>query len=560
MRRHLILGIITLLSAGGLASTAAYFSISGLASLFAAAFLPVVIMGSILEVGKIIATAWLHQNWTTAPKMIKYYLTTAIVVLMLVTSMGIFGFLSKGHLEQEIPIAQIELKIERFEQQIQIKTNSIDRDQDRLMQLDGIIQTLIEYSKISGKDGARAVRLNQKSERDLLNLSIQKSFEHIDKLQDDLSILKQTSSGVVAKLGPIKFVAALYNDWFTDGSVENKIDTGSAVRFVIFMIMFAFDPVAIVLVLAGLISLSRVESFSNRERELQQAEEREVLVLDEYEEYIASEKIREKRIGEVEASLKNARRKSANLVEEKRLLIADVEEAKELAKETKKQGKFDLVDQEEELRDQFKITIDKEKDEVKKQLHGEWEEKRESLRQEVRAELVAEQIANAERMKKEAAQIVAEEAIETKPKLSKMLSDLDDKEQETLVNNLTDDERNNLKDALVKEIVEDTTTPVSGRGLRPRIDGNRQETKQEHAEGSTNSSSTVQKEINLDLINLIRDNPKLLDEMRDKLSGADIAELEKIVVGGKKVIADDLKPRDNSWISPPHLLKPTKKK
>jgi len=194
--------------------------------------------------------------------------------------------------------------------------------------------------------------------------------------------------------------------------------------------------------------------------------------------------------------------------------------------------------------------MDDEKEKIKEQLLEEWEKKEESLRQEIRAELVADQLANAERLKDEAAKAVTEEP------LGKMLSNLDNDEQEKVVNNLTADEQSKLKEALVQETVEDT--PVSGRGLRP--DGNGHEEEQKYVEGSTDTgSSEQQEEINLDLINLIRDNPNMLDEMRDELTAAELRELEKIPVGGKAVRADDLPTTLNNWIIPPHLLNPKNK-
>ena len=130
----MFLGILTLLVALSISVIAAYYSIVGLTAIFAAAFLPIVLMGSVLEVGKLLATVWLHQNWKRAPGAIKYYLTTAVVVLMFITSMGVFGFLSKSHIEQSAiggeQLAQMEVideKLITIDSKISRWTEDIER-------------------------------------------------------------------------------------------------------------------------------------------------------------------------------------------------------------------------------------------------------------------------------------------------------------------------------------------------------------------------------------------------------------------------------------------------
>src|SRR6056300_239302 len=114
----MFLGLLTLFVALCISAIAAYYSILGLTAIFAAAFLPIVLMGSVLEVGKIFTTIWLHQNWHRAPRIIKFYLTTAVVVLMFITSMGVFGFLSKAHIEQTALSVEGSSQIERIESEI----------------------------------------------------------------------------------------------------------------------------------------------------------------------------------------------------------------------------------------------------------------------------------------------------------------------------------------------------------------------------------------------------------------------------------------------------------
>jgi len=123
----MFLGIMTLLVALCISAIAAYYSILGLVAIFAAAFLPIVLMGSVLEVGKIFTTIWLHQNWHRAPRIIKFYLTTAVVVLMFITSMGVFGFLSKAHIEQTALSVEGSSQIERIESEIARNQANIER-------------------------------------------------------------------------------------------------------------------------------------------------------------------------------------------------------------------------------------------------------------------------------------------------------------------------------------------------------------------------------------------------------------------------------------------------
>jgi chaperonin cofactor prefoldin len=240
----MIFPYITLAVALTIAGVAAYFSILGLAALFAAAAIPIIIMGTALEVGKLASAVWLHRNWYSAPRLLKYYLTAAVVVLMLITSMGIFGFLSKGHLEQQAPIASTSIQIERTENRIQSLERQIQAEETRLEQLDSIIDTLVEYDKISGPDGARAVRQRQEEEREQINASIDSAYEKIDELQDKLTNLRSEVSSSEVKLGPVKYVSEML---FEDA--ENNRDT--AVRWLILMIIFAFDPLAVLLLLAA---------------------------------------------------------------------------------------------------------------------------------------------------------------------------------------------------------------------------------------------------------------------------------------------------------------------
>lgn len=243
-----ISAFFTLLVALTVSAVAAYFSVIGLAALFAATFIPVVIMGTTLEVGKLVAVQWLHMNWDNPNVnwLHRTYKTLAIVALMIITSIGIYGFLSKGHLEQEAPIAGIELQVGQREQQIKALQDSNASLQTKLSQLDKSIDSFL--SKDKAAQGLKA-RNSQKAERESIDQKITSNNEQINKLNAEILPLKMQSSEVEAKLGPVKYVAELFG-WS---------DTNSAVRLVIIILMFAFDPFAIVMLISATITFKEIE-------------------------------------------------------------------------------------------------------------------------------------------------------------------------------------------------------------------------------------------------------------------------------------------------------------
>lgn len=131
----MLLTLLTLLSALSISAVAIFYSIAGLAAIFAGAAIPIMIMGTVLEVGKLVTASWLYQNWKTSPFFLKFYLTISVVVLMFITSMGIFGFLSKAHVEQTAPSTLIVQKIEQIDDRLVRENSKIQRftlDLDRL--------------------------------------------------------------------------------------------------------------------------------------------------------------------------------------------------------------------------------------------------------------------------------------------------------------------------------------------------------------------------------------------------------------------------------------------
>lgn len=351
----MIFAITTLISALSISLIAAYFSIIGLATIFPGSMYAVIAMGSVLEVGKIIASIWLHRNWKTAPRLIKFYLFSAILVLMGITSMGIFGFLSKSHIEHEqtaeksrAMVAQVENKIERQKDYIDRQKSLIEErqeksenlgdktadniglEQEKIKQLteqlsrdisidNEIIQNLnsrlsildkelndiknksgglfsskkkdielkVESQKkeresISEKINAAELRISKHREEtsniiskirdriqeyqslgfekpggssskiEILNQNISNALSQIDNLEQEKFNYGDGTRQLEAEIGPIKYVAEFISD-LTGAS----FDISKAVRIVILILIFVFDPLAILLVLAAHISLSR---------------------------------------------------------------------------------------------------------------------------------------------------------------------------------------------------------------------------------------------------------------------------------------------------------------
>lgn len=241
---------LVLVVALAISGVAAWYSIAGLAAIFAAAKIPVIIMGSSLEVGKLVTASWLYQNWNRAPFLLKSYLTIAVIVLMFITSMGIFGFLSKAHIDQTIDSGDNTIQIVQLDQRIAREQKRIDDANVVVAQLDNAVQTLMDYDRIRGDDGAIAVRESQKNERDDLNIIIDNAYTVIGDLQSDRALLSKEQLSIEAEVGPIRYIAELaYGD---DASVD---DLGDAVRYVILIIIFVFDPLAVLLLVAANMSI-----------------------------------------------------------------------------------------------------------------------------------------------------------------------------------------------------------------------------------------------------------------------------------------------------------------
>lgn len=254
--------LLTLFTALGIAGVAAWFSIAGLMSIFSAEALAIAIMAGLLELGKLVSASWLYRNWRTSGWMLKTYLCIAVLVLMLITSMGIFGYLSRAHLANQSQGQEITLQLQRIDAKIAREQAKIQDAETVIAQLDRAVQVLQDNARIRGPDGAIAVRRSQQAERSELNSEISQAAQVVEKLQDDRLVLSQKNITVEQELGPLKYVSELV---YQDQSQENLDRT---VRIFILMLVFVFDPLAIMLLIAANNTLLRLGVVLEREPEL----------------------------------------------------------------------------------------------------------------------------------------------------------------------------------------------------------------------------------------------------------------------------------------------------
>ena len=242
----MILALLTLFTALTISAVAAYYSIVGLIAIFSAAAIPIAVMGVVLEAGKLVTASWLYQNWKRVPFLLKSYLTLAVVVLMFITSMGIFGYLSKAHIDQGKGVAEIYLKVERVDNRIETERNTIARYEKQLTNLDTALNRYLDLGAVSK---GLAKREEQEPERRELVRLINESQKRIDDFLTERSEYQLQINSFEVEIGPIKYISALiYGDEALD-----YIDT--AVRAVILTLVFVFDPLAVLLLISANMSM-----------------------------------------------------------------------------------------------------------------------------------------------------------------------------------------------------------------------------------------------------------------------------------------------------------------
>lgn len=259
----MLMAYLTLISGLLISAVAIFYSVAGLISIFSAAPIAIIIMGTVLEVSKLVATVWIKQNWETAPRFLKAYLLSAVVVLMFITSMGIFGFLSKAHSDQTLVSGDVQSKIAVYDEKIKISKDNIDANRKALKQMDEAVdQVMARSSNEQGADKAVQIRRSQTNERNRLLKEIDSEQKKITALNEERAPIAAEVRKVEAEVGPIKYIANFIYGDNTDANVLEK-----AVTWVIILIVIVFDPLAVMLLLASQYSFVMLKRKTEEEDE-----------------------------------------------------------------------------------------------------------------------------------------------------------------------------------------------------------------------------------------------------------------------------------------------------
>ncbi len=265
----MILTILLLISGLAVSIIGAYYSILGLAALFAGAYWAVVTMGITLEVAKLVTVSWLYRNWKLdlLPNSIRMYLLSAVLMLMFITSIGIFGFLSKAHLDTSAPNTGNRLLVKNIERQIESEKKAIAGAQKIVDQLDKALDKVIEKDA----DKGLVERQKQQTERNRANNIITNSSNKITQLSNQKLNYDKNQLAIDKEIGPFKYVAEILFGDADDGNLDR------AVRFVIICLLFVFDPLAVFMLVALNVSMKeyqRNKGIKNKEEELEKKIER----------------------------------------------------------------------------------------------------------------------------------------------------------------------------------------------------------------------------------------------------------------------------------------------
>ena len=238
--------VLLFVTALALSAVSAYYSIVGLMAIFAAAAIPIAVMGVTLEVAKLVTTSWLYRNWKTAPRTLKYYFSVSVAILMLITSLGVFGFLSKAHMDQTLVSGDSAAKIQLYDEKIRIAKEIIDANRKQIKQMDEAVDQVMGRSTTeAGADKAVAIRKSQQRERSRLLSEIEAEQKIISKLNEERAPIAAEIRKIEAEVGPIKYIAQ-----FVYGEASTEL-LEKAVTWVIILIIIVFDPLAVLLFIAA---------------------------------------------------------------------------------------------------------------------------------------------------------------------------------------------------------------------------------------------------------------------------------------------------------------------
>lgn len=236
-----------------LSAVAGYYSIVGLIAIFAATPISIAVMGASLEVTKLVTASWLYRNWKNSPKILKGYFSAAVVILMLITSLGIFGYLSKAHSEQGAITGEVAARVAILDEKIKMSKENIDANRKALKQLDEAVdQIMVRSTTEQGASNAVQIRRQQAKERTRLLQEIEAEQKIVAKLTEDRAPIAAEIRKIEAEVGPIKYIAS-----FIYGETSTEL-LEKAVTWVIIIIVLVFDPMAVLLLIAANYSLQQL--------------------------------------------------------------------------------------------------------------------------------------------------------------------------------------------------------------------------------------------------------------------------------------------------------------
>jgi hypothetical protein len=237
---------LLLANAIALSVIAEYYAIMGLMAIFSGSPIAIAIMGGILGLSKIVVTSWLYRNWKQTALLLKSYFSIAIAVLMLLTSMGIFGYLSKAHLDQGVVSSDVAAAVSLIDEKISIQKENINAARKTLSQLDSQVDAALSRSTdTAGADRSSSIRRSQARERTRLLEDISTGQKEIAKLNEQKAPIAIELRKAEAEVGPIKYIAAFI---YEDSTDQNSLE--KAVRWLIVLIVLVFDPLAVLMFIA----------------------------------------------------------------------------------------------------------------------------------------------------------------------------------------------------------------------------------------------------------------------------------------------------------------------
>lgn len=236
-----------------LSSVSAFYSVVGLIAIFASSPISIAVMGGALEITKLVTASWLYRNWKTGPAALKYYFTVSVVILMMITSLGIFGYLSKAHSEQGAITGNVAARVEIIDEKIKVSKENIDANRKNLKQLDEAVdQVMARSTTEQGASNAVQIRRQQTKERARLLQEIEAEQKTIASLTEERAPIASEIRKIEAEVGPIKYIAS-----FIYGETSTEL-LEKAVVWMIIIIVMVFDPMAVLLLIAANYSLRRL--------------------------------------------------------------------------------------------------------------------------------------------------------------------------------------------------------------------------------------------------------------------------------------------------------------